>query len=79
MSSLENDYVLYDGDDMQIIVPDYALASGSLQVQSKNENFNPQEAFVLLQKITAVWREQGVIDYLIYRKSDKTFWEIVPY
>ena len=64
---------------MQIVVPEYALASGSLQVCPKNNQFNQQEAFLLLQKIAAVWKEQGVVDYLIYRKSDELSWEIVPY
>jgi diadenosine tetraphosphate (Ap4A) HIT family hydrolase len=79
MSSIEKDYILYDGQEMQIVVPEYALSSGSLKVCPKENHFNQQEAFVLLQKIASVWKEQGIDNYLIYRKSDELSWEIVPY
>jgi diadenosine tetraphosphate (Ap4A) HIT family hydrolase len=70
---------LFDGDDMEVVVPSYALASGSLQVVPKGDVFNSQEAYLLLQRVAHVWHEKGIDNYLVYKKSDERCWEIVPY
>jgi diadenosine tetraphosphate (Ap4A) HIT family hydrolase len=77
---------------MKIVVPEYPLAPGSVEIIPKTpiKNFsewkssNELETYKLIKDIAQVWEKSGVTDYLVYGKesahSKSTFgWEVIPY
>lgn len=89
----EMDYVIaYEGEEMNIVVPQCPLASGSLKIQSKStsrtfsewKETEKKESYALMQDVIQIFEKKGIKDYLIYGKesnpSKSTFsFEIVPY
>lgn len=84
--------VCFEGRTLKIIVPENPLASVSLQIIPRDyathfTEWNEEqqlEAYELMQKVVAIWKEKGINDYLVYGKdTDKTnkvfSWEIVPF
>lgn len=91
--SLANEEVIaYEGNTVNIVIPDCPLAPGSVKIIPKSDIKNlsewgtPQslETYEMIQKIVGIWEQKGITDYLIYGKesdSSKSLfsWEIVPY
>ncbi len=84
--------IAYEGEVVNVVVPQCSLASGSLKIQPKSmlNNFSEwkeaekKESYALIQDVIQVWEKRGIKDYLIYGKeshlSKSNFsFEIVPY
>lgn len=83
--------IVYEGQTMNIIVPECPLTSGSVQVLPKSDlphfsdwqDIHKLEAYNLIKRIVNVWEKRGIHDYLIFAKetpdSPKFRWEIVPF
>jgi diadenosine tetraphosphate (Ap4A) HIT family hydrolase len=85
-----DEVVIYKGNALNIVVPKYALAPGSVQIAphsnisqfSKWTEHHDREAYTLIQRTVHTWKKQGITHYMVYGKSspDSPFcWEIVPY
>lgn len=66
-----------EGSDWKISVPQTALSSHSLLIDRKGEE-NSKELFSMMQKVARFWEKQGICNYLVYKSSLDTGWEMVP-
>lgn len=75
---------------MRILIPEQALSRDAVKVESNEDgrrfedwtNEQHAEAYLLMQKVAAVWQEHGISDYLIIGDEDSSgqfAWEIVPF
>jgi diadenosine tetraphosphate (Ap4A) HIT family hydrolase len=74
--------IIYEGQTMDVIVPENPLASNSLQIMPKGDMENVHETYDLLRRIVQIWEKRGVHDYMIFGKHTPNHpfhWEIVPF
>ncbi len=72
------DYVIDEGSDWKISIPQQRLASNSVLIERKGDS-NSSELFSMMQKVVRLWEKQGISNYLVYKSSQETGWEMVPY
>src|SRR3569832_753069 len=72
------DYRIDEGDDWKISITQQRLASNSVLIERKKDE-NPTDLLSLMQKVATLWRQQGGSNYLVYKSSQESNWEMVPY
>lgn len=72
------DYTIDEGTDWKISIPERRLASNSVLIERKGQE-NSAELFSMMQKVAKLWEKQGISNYLVYKSSRETSWEMVPY
>lgn len=84
--------VVFETEDLRLIVPERPLAEGAVRVEDKRgselqkftnwTDLQHNQSYQLITKVVSAWKAKGIHDYLVYGKvtdQGNFGWEVVPY